>query len=680
MKIKKMLAGLVAAVMLLAILSLNVFAANPTIVCETKSISLDKINIGDYIELEITLNNSPELGSIMFYEFTYDKTKLELVEGSFNKAGQLFWGIGESEDEFDSMGTGFAVNQNFNGTLATIKFRILDKTIGSFEYGFSIDANYNDSEGNRVAVDLSLTSGSITITCPHANKTSVAKVPATCVSTGTEAHEKCADCGKLFLNGKEVTEDKISTPKDRTNHEGGTEIRNAEPATEEKEGYTGDTYCLGCNQIIEKGKPIPIPDHVHSMTHTAPTAPQCTDDGVLEHWTCSKCGKIYADEAGTVELESTVDPKPGHKTEVKNAEEANCTEAGYTGDEICTVCNETVSKGAEIPPKGHTTEKVGVENANCSEYGYTGDEVCTVCNEIIKKGEAIPPTGEHEEVIRDAKEADCTNEGYTGDTYCNICGTKLKDGEIIPQNDTFHRSIEHHEKVAATCIATGTCEYWHCPDCGKNYSDEAGAHKIEKAEDLVLPIDPNNHVNTEIRDIKSATCSSEGYTGDKYCTDCNTLIASGSTLAINPDGHSFVNNKCEYCGKIQVTYYPPTFTYIDDETHLAGGNIRSHVPDSMTMHTDGVYEWNYCLYCQHEYGRVPVAEVDINIDDSVELVADDPVQSTDDGDDIDVDDNTGDNIDADVNEPEDSNPPTGMAIALLPMALAAAAASLVRKK
>ena len=43
----------------------------------------------------------------------------------------------------------------------------------------------------------------------------------------------------------------------------------------------------------------------------------------------------------------------------------------------------------------HVTELVGAKAATCTEDGYTGDEVCTVCSETIKEGEVIPATGHH---------------------------------------------------------------------------------------------------------------------------------------------------------------------------------------------------------------------------------------------------------------------------------------------
>lgn len=48
--------------------------------------------------------------------------------------------------------------------------------------------------------------------------------------------------------------------KDMTNHTGGTEIRDSVEATTSTEGYTGDTYCKGCNTKLADGKTIPKKD------------------------------------------------------------------------------------------------------------------------------------------------------------------------------------------------------------------------------------------------------------------------------------------------------------------------------------------------------------------------------------------------------------------------------------
>lgn len=48
--------------------------------------------------------------------------------------------------------------------------------------------------------------------------------------------------------------------KDMTNHTGGTEVRGSIEATTSTEGYTGDTYCKGCNTKLADGKTIPKKD------------------------------------------------------------------------------------------------------------------------------------------------------------------------------------------------------------------------------------------------------------------------------------------------------------------------------------------------------------------------------------------------------------------------------------
>ena len=45
-------------------------------------------------------------------------------------------------------------------------------------------------------------------------------------------------------------------------------------------------------------------------------------------------------------------PATGHKPEIRNAVEATLTAPGYTGDTYCSVCNELLKQGEEIPKTG----------------------------------------------------------------------------------------------------------------------------------------------------------------------------------------------------------------------------------------------------------------------------------------------------------------------------------------
>ena len=56
-----------------------------------------------------------------------------------------------------------------------------------------------------------------------------------------------------------------------------------------------------------------------------------------------------------------------------------------------------------------------------------------------------------------------------------------------------------------------------------------------------------DHIHTEIRNQREATCTQTGYAGDTYCTDCDKLLSTGKELAAL--GHDY---------KATVTKQPTT--------------------------------------------------------------------------------------------------------------------------
>lgn len=106
----------------------------------------------------------------------------------------------------------------------------------------------------------------------------------TCCSTGNIAYWHCEECGLNFKDGagSEVLQSVVKAINP-DNHAGGTEIRNAVAATAEKDGYTGDVYCLGCGQMIRKGEVIGrLTDDDQSGTEVPDSQnPDKTDPGIL---------------------------------------------------------------------------------------------------------------------------------------------------------------------------------------------------------------------------------------------------------------------------------------------------------------------------------------------------------------------------------------------------------------
>ncbi|MDD6200626.1 MAG: endonuclease, partial [Firmicutes bacterium] len=57
-----------------------------------------------------------------------------------------------------------------------------------------------------------------------------------------------------------------------------------------------------------------------------------------------------------------------------------------------------------------------------------------------------------------------------------------------------------------------------------------------------------SHAHTEVRGYKAATCTKSGYTGDTYCTDCEKLLKSGTTIAAAGHKNANGDNLCDVCG------------------------------------------------------------------------------------------------------------------------------------
>ena len=271
------------------------------------------------------------------------------------------------------------------------------------------------------------------------------------------------------------------------------------------------------------------------------TKPTCTTPGV-KTYTCSVCQKTKTEEI----------PATGHQhTEVRNVKEATCKEEGYTGDTYCTDCGEKLSSGEPTAKKAHdwdegkvtteaTCKNTGVKTYTCNNCGETKTEVipmtdhiwdngkvttkpscitpgvktytCSVCQK--EKTEKIPATGHLHTEIRNKKEATCKEDGYTGDVYCKDCGEKLFNGKTIAKT-TEHTWDAGKVTKVATCTKKGL-KLYTCTVCDKVRTEEIPA---------------TGHQHTEVRNVKEATCTKAGYTGDTYCKDCGEKISSGEVIA-----------------------------------------------------------------------------------------------------------------------------------------------------
>ena len=456
------------------------------------------------------------------------------------------------------------------------------------------------------------------------NMTHVDALAATCQSEGNVEYWVCSKCDLQFADAAGTTElTNVKTEIDPTNHVGGTEIRDSIDASCERDGYTGDTYCLGCGIKLSSGTNTP---KTHTTVHVDAIPATCKDTGTAEHWNCTSCGRNFADEDAATELTNLTTPKDPNNhvggTTIKNEAPATCTIPGNTGDTYCLGCDSKLFSG-KIIPASHVMSHVDAVPATCKDTGTVEHWHCAVCSKDFAdaKGKTelttlITPKDPTNHVggihMENASDPNCTVPGNTGDTYCNSCNTKLKDGQAIPAGHT----TTHVAAIPATCKDTGTVEHWHCSVCNKNFADSKGKTELTT---LITPKDATNHVGgTIIKNKADATCTIPGNTGDTYCKGCDTKLVSGNVI---PAGH--VMNRvnavpatckdtgtaahwhCSVCdknfadsnGKNELTNLTLA---IDPKNHVGETELRGNT--APTCKENGYTGDTYCLSCNEKIG------------------------------------------------------------------------------
>ena len=277
---------------------------------------------------------------------------------------------------------------------------------------------------------------------------------------------------------------------------------------------------------------LTVKAHTHSGGNTT-----CQKKAV-----CDGCGQEYG-ELGNHKFTETVS-----KMYLKSAATCQSPAVYYKS---CLVCDEKSSETFEYGEKDFSnhignTYLVGQKEATCYAEGYTGDTYCSTCNHEIERGTSIAKNAHNPASVWTTDETDHWKE-------CQTVGC----GNIIDK--------AHHSGGEATCVNKAICEV-----CKIEYGD----------------VDATNHKNTEIRGATDPTCCEAGYTGDKWCTDCNTKIESGSEIS-STGNHTDVDGKWESDGTNHwhTCYFGTKF----DITAHNGGEATCKSPAE-------------CSECGHSYG------------------------------------------------------------------------------
>ena len=133
-----------------------------------------------------------------------------------------------------------------------------------------------------------------------------------------------------------------------------------------------------------------------------------------------------------------------------------------------------------------------------------------------------------------------------------------------------HKCDNHWNQGVITKIPTCTEKgekTFTCTICNNTKTEKVG-------------IDATNHLHSQLRNQKKASCKEEGYTGDTYCTDCGTKLSSGKTIS-KTENHSWNNGvitkeptcakegvktfTCGLCGKTKTESIDKTTKHLHTE-------------------------------------------------------------------------------------------------------------------
>ena len=158
------------------------------------------------------------------------------------------------------------------------------------------------------------------------------------------------------------------------------------------------------------------------------------------------------------------------------------------------------------------------------------------------------------------------------------CKSSLKKSDFGDKADLVSYTNQHlltkTAAKAATCSESGNKEYWTCEHCGKYFlSDDTNPETAKAVEQSETILPALKHKNAITRGAVEPNGTKPGYSGDRYCPDCNTVLEKGytywiednltwklyedGTLNISGTGamknYSYSNNKSPACSNLSVT-------------------------------------------------------------------------------------------------------------------------------
>lgn len=322
--LKRVIAIVMVAIFCMSAGVLNVLAeelTKPTLQVENVSAMP-----GSTIKVKIDLKNNPGLASLKFNVSYDDVLTLTNVEFNSEYGSYVTAPTPYKNPQTISMISPLA-NVNASGIFCTLTFAVSDTAEDNYDAAIRITYDQDDIfNSDYDNVDIAVVNGTVRVCSGIAGD----------INGDKKVNNKDAMLLFQYVAGWDVEVDL------------GAVDCNGDGSVNTKDAITLFRYCAGWPDIV-----IVYPGVLctHELTAVARKEATCEEDGNIEYWHCSKCGKYFSNEnaTNTVAFANTVIPAKGHTVVIDPAVPATETSTGLTEGSHCSVCEKILVKQEVIP-------------------------------------------------------------------------------------------------------------------------------------------------------------------------------------------------------------------------------------------------------------------------------------------------------------------------------------------
>ncbi len=516
---KKVVTMLLCAVLLVSLLAVSVFAAEPYQFTITPAKT--ELVPGEEIKFNVTVNGTEDCDTFGLL-LDFDRDVFEFVKGTCNP-------VAEDEDG--------------NDLIAAKSFSTAEGKEG-FAVSFLQKLTYSGRVGNfTLKVKEGVEFGSTTVTCTPSVKCGSESLNASVDVVTLTQYVEPTEAPTTEAPTTEPTEAPTEAPTEHVHT--WVEYGAVEP-TCDTEGNIAYKQCSGCGEAWSLGEnPMPLGRYGwilsalgHTWVNHEAVAPTCYTEGNVAYQQCSVCGAAQTWEENPIPLTNYGwILGVAHTFEHHEAVEASCGVDGHYAFDYCTTCEIFVYEDplmlsfqdGVIPALEHNWVAYEAVAPSCNAEGNIAYERCSNCGEARTVGEnpiplglygwVLGPTGEHTMEHHDAIEATCYEDGHYAYDYCTTCECYFYEDPlmltyqagVIPAAHTW----VNHEAVAPTCFEPGNVAYQQCSVCGAAQTWEENPMPLSMYGWVLGPVHTIVHV-----EAVAPTYGVEGNIEYWYCSEC----------------------------------------------------------------------------------------------------------------------------------------------------------------